>query len=203
MRMIFFFCRKDFVLIEKNPLLWFLFRRFPSFCVPNEWPLTGLLLLCKWTSKPCWTGSGCGSVGRAITSDTRDPRFESRHQQNFIYQFIYQLYNRKDKNKEKEARKPKNLVELVWICEGRGCGAVGRAVASDTRYPWFKSWHRQRNKSNVFICQLLSRKDKNKEKEARNGPLKKLVWIDRIKIVQIFVALPSLSCWELLLYLAC
>ena len=28
------------------------------------------------------------------------------------------------------------------------------------------------NISNIFICQLLSRKDKNKEKEARNGPFK-------------------------------
>ena len=30
-------------------------------------------------------GSGGGSVGRAVASDTRDPRFESRHQPNFIY----------------------------------------------------------------------------------------------------------------------
>ena len=30
------------------------------------------------------------------------------------------------------------------------------------------------NITNVFICQLLSRKDENKEKEAGNGPLKKL-----------------------------
>ena len=30
------------------------------------------------------------------------------------------------------------------------------------------------NISNVFICQLLSRKDENKEKEAGNGPLKKV-----------------------------
>ena len=37
---------------------------------------------------------------RAVASDTRDPWFESRHQQNFINQ----LYNRKDENKEKEAR---------------------------------------------------------------------------------------------------
>ena len=44
-------------------------------------------------------GSGCGSVGRAVASDTRDLWFESRHQQNFIYK----LYNRKDENKEKEA----------------------------------------------------------------------------------------------------
>ena len=29
------------------------------------------------------------------------------------------------------------------------------------------------NISNIFICQLLSRKDENKEKEAGNGPFKK------------------------------
>ena len=29
-------------------------------------------------------GSGCGSVGRAVASDTRGPRFESSHQQKFI-----------------------------------------------------------------------------------------------------------------------
>ena len=48
-------------------------------------------------------GSGCGSVGRSVASDTRDLWFKSRHRQNFIYQIIYQLFNRKDKNKEKEA----------------------------------------------------------------------------------------------------
>ena len=30
------------------------------------------------------TGSGCGLVGRAVASDTRDPQFESRPQQTFI-----------------------------------------------------------------------------------------------------------------------
>ena len=29
-------------------------------------------------------GSGCGSVGRAVTSDTRGPRFESSHRQNLL-----------------------------------------------------------------------------------------------------------------------
>ena len=28
-------------------------------------------------------GSGDGSVGKAVASDTRDPRFDSRHQQSF------------------------------------------------------------------------------------------------------------------------
>ena len=30
-------------------------------------------------------GSGCGSVGRAVASDTRGPRFKSSHWQKFIY----------------------------------------------------------------------------------------------------------------------
>ena len=30
-------------------------------------------------------GSGCGSVGRAVASDTRGPRFESSHRQKIIY----------------------------------------------------------------------------------------------------------------------
>ena len=60
-------------------------------------------------------GSGCGSVGRAVASDTRDPQYKSRHRQNIIYQ----LYNRKDRNKEKEAgngpslkRENKNIFDL-------------------------------------------------------------------------------------------
>ena len=51
------------------------------------------------------SGSGCGSVGRAVASDSRDPWFESRHRQNFIFQ----LYNRKDENKEKEAENGPSL----------------------------------------------------------------------------------------------
>ena len=35
-------------------------------------------LMVKW-------GSGCGSVGRAVASDTRGPRFESSHWQKFNY----------------------------------------------------------------------------------------------------------------------
>ena len=44
-------------------------------------------------------GSGCGSIGKAVTSNTRDPRLEPRHQR----KVIYQLYNIEDENKEKEA----------------------------------------------------------------------------------------------------
>ena len=48
---------------------------------------------------------GCNSGGRAVASVTRDPRFEPCRWRNFIYQ----LYNRKDKNKEKEAGKGPSL----------------------------------------------------------------------------------------------
>ena len=43
-------------------------------------------------------GSGGGSVGSGVASDTRDPQSESQHRQNFIYL----LYIRKDDNKEIE-----------------------------------------------------------------------------------------------------
>ena len=43
------------------------------------------------------SGSGCGSVGRAVTFDTRGPRFDSNHRQNLDGTFVcllfyYQLY---------------------------------------------------------------------------------------------------------------
>ena len=39
------------------------------------------------TKQSLLQGSGCGSVGRAVTSDTRDPWFESSHWQKKL--FIY------------------------------------------------------------------------------------------------------------------
>ena len=53
--------------------------------------------------------------------------------------------------------------------EGSGCGAVGRAVASDTRGPGFKSSHRQLL-LNIYLLLTVCRKDENKEKEAGSGP---------------------------------
>ena len=32
----------------------------------------------------CWLGSGCGSVGRAVASNTRGLRFETSHWQNLL-----------------------------------------------------------------------------------------------------------------------
>ena len=47
-------------------------------------------------------GSGCGSVGRAVVSNSRGPQLESNHQQKFIPNIYCQLYW-KDENKEKDA----------------------------------------------------------------------------------------------------
>ena len=51
-------------------------------------------------------GSGCGSVGRGVASDTRGPRFESGHRQIFIFKEHLFTLNcvLKRQNKEKEAR---------------------------------------------------------------------------------------------------
>ena len=50
-------------------------------------------------------GSGCGSVGRAVASDTRCSRFESRHRQIFIEHLLLStaLYW-KDENNRKRGR---------------------------------------------------------------------------------------------------
>ena len=48
-------------------------------------------------------GSGCGSVGRVVGSNSRGPRFESSHRQKFILNIYCQLYW-KDKNKGKIRR---------------------------------------------------------------------------------------------------
>ena len=50
-------------------------------------------------------GSGCGTVGRAVASDTRGPRFETS-QQSFSQNIYLPRYKKtiyKDKNEEKEA----------------------------------------------------------------------------------------------------
>ena len=41
---------------------------------------------CTITAKNSYAGSGCDSVGSAVVSDTRGPRFESSHwQKNYLY----------------------------------------------------------------------------------------------------------------------
>ena len=69
-------------------------------------------------------GSGCDSVGRAVASDTRGPRFESSHRQKIIflyYTFVYrQLCIENTKIKKKRPgmahflKKLKKSTESVW-----------------------------------------------------------------------------------------
>ena len=65
------------------------------------------------------------------------------------------------------------------VIQGSGCGSVGKAVASNSRGPWFESSHWQKFIMNIYS--KLNWKDENKEKEAENGPfLKKpmfLLWL--------------------------
>ena len=69
-------------------------------------------------------GSGCGSVGRAVASDTRGPWLESSHWQKFIYILNICLLSTvywKDEHKEKEAgngpffKKKTNLSTFPFI----------------------------------------------------------------------------------------
>ena len=66
----------------------------------------------------------------------------------------------------------------IALQQGRGCGTVGRAVASGTRNLRFESRHPHKKTSNVIICQLQSRKDENNGKEAGNGLIKRDCFAD-------------------------
>ena len=63
-----------------------------------------LVFVLKWVKTAECLGSGCGSVGRAVASDTRGSQFKSSHRQIFIYILNYCLLStciEKTKNKEK------------------------------------------------------------------------------------------------------
>ena len=65
-------------------------------------------------------GSGCGSVGRAVASDTRDPRFQSSHQQNFYRTFVYCQLCWKDEKRPGMAHflnANHKIVESIWLVE--------------------------------------------------------------------------------------
>ena len=51
-------------------------------------------------------GSGCGSVGRAVASDTRDLRFESCHRQTFLWKICQLSTLLKTKIKKKRPGMP-------------------------------------------------------------------------------------------------
>ena len=64
------------------------------------------------TTKRCslssmW-GRGCGAVGRAVASDTRDPQIEPRHWQNFICLSIVINFEKTKINGEEAGNGPLN-----------------------------------------------------------------------------------------------
>ena len=65
-------------------------------------------------------GSGCGSVGRAVAFDIRDPRFGSSHQQTFIKHLFNVNCVEKTKIKKKEAGNGPNLKKKD-LCEKIKC----------------------------------------------------------------------------------
>ena len=114
-------------------LLWYSFSRTCSFS-------TSLMINTR--------GSGGGSVGRDVASNTRGPRFESSHRQNFILNIYCQLYW-KDKNKEKEAgngpfSKTINTSSYYGIIQlllglGGNCTKVNDKKVSKGKWLWL-SW---------------------------------------------------------------
>ena len=68
-----------------------------------------------WIEISIWfRGSGCGSVDRAVASDTRDPRFESRHWQTFIKHLFTVNCVEKTKIKRKEAGNGPFFLKKTW-----------------------------------------------------------------------------------------
>ena len=86
-------------------------------------------------------GSGCGSISRAVASDTRGPRFESSHRQkkyiehlfteNFAYLHIFSLFS----THSNEQRKM-----LLLVCSK---AIEFKPVNFDNREPWSSGYWRR------------------------------------------------------------
>ena len=92
-------------------------------------------------------GSGCGSVGRAVASDTSGPRFVSSHRQIFLSILnicILSTVYGKDENKEKEARsgpfffkKKVSVIEILLSRQlnGLSCTICPHLIKSNASHP--------------------------------------------------------------------
>ena len=104
------FCKKNWLLcrsMHRKTLFNYPLYFWYVICFNAFFFIRRLVLEHKWTLKQLITywGSGCGSVGRAVTSNTRGPRFESSHRQKLIYILNYCLLSTvywKTKIKKKE-----------------------------------------------------------------------------------------------------
>ena len=74
----------------------------PTFCKIKSFRPRGETLKTNIKLSTHYMGSGCGSVGRAVALDTRGPRFDSRHRQNFIeHLFIINCIEKTKINKKR------------------------------------------------------------------------------------------------------
>ena len=116
-RKFFFFCQ-----IKQKRIHAFWDDRKKIFCDASDVKKTfwwWWYLLCGKACVKRLLGSGCGSVGRAITSDTRGPRFESRHRQNLYWTLFTANCIEKTKIKKKttgSAYLKTFLVAIVYAC---------------------------------------------------------------------------------------
>ena len=97
-------------------------------------------------------GSGCSSVGRAVASDTRGLRFESSHQQTFLYWTLFTV-NCLEKTKIKKKRtgmahfyKKTSIYVFSW-CNCR------RLVLPQSRQGY---WKLSQTRVKVFLFQKSS-----------------------------------------------
>ena len=74
-----------------KPFQSYLFQKVFKSQLLSSLALMNLLIL--FDLKTVKVGSGCGSIGRAVASDTRGPQFKSSHRQKFILNIVYyELY---------------------------------------------------------------------------------------------------------------
>ena len=105
----------------------------------------------------------CGTVGRAVASDTSDPRFKSRHRQSFIHQ----LYNsRKDENKDKNGGNSLSLKRRLGLGKTSPCPATASVrdlfvtMESSNPIQTGKVWKKIRGAFNWQGNQAISRRTK-------------------------------------------
>ena len=92
---------------QVNPVNLLLIKHKQSSClqtIQTGGQLNGDTSLYKVSECSLYSVSGCDSVGRVVTYDTRGSKLESSHLQNFIMN-IFTVNCLKDENEEKEAWK--------------------------------------------------------------------------------------------------
>ena len=100
-------------------------------------------------------GSGCGSVGRAVASNSRGPRFKSSHQQKNILNIYRQLYW-KDENKEKEAgsgplKKKRSIFDISFL----SVSVISKVASPHRSWPTVMLWHGQKEEVGTISQGLL------------------------------------------------